>query len=455
MQITATMRFANRRDAGRRLAQQLDRWAGHGDVTVLGLPRGGVPVAFEVARALRAPLDAFVVRKLGVPGHEEFAMGAVASGGASALNEDVIRELQIPTEQLTAVARREMAEVLRRDQAFRAGRRFPDLSGRTVLLVDDGIATGATMTAAVRAVRLLGPARVIVATPVIAETARRALLGEADDVVCVALPDEFLAVGAWYLDFEQTSDDEVVQLLREASRWEWVAEHTSAAAAVAREVRIPAGGVTLVGDLAIPDGAQGVVIFAHGSGSSRRSPRNRRVAEALQRRKFATLLFDLLTAGEETLDRDATLRFDIEFLAQRLVAATLWAVRYEGIAPLPIGYFGASTGAAAALRAAATQPELVRTIVSRGGRPDLAGASLARVTCPTLLIVGSRDHDVIEMNRWALDEMRHAPSVELQLVPGATHLFEEAGTLDEVIRLAGDWFARHLAVPWDAARREE
>jgi putative phosphoribosyl transferase len=384
----------------------------------------------------------FVVRKLGLPGHEELAMGAVASGGAHVLNEDVLSQFQIPAETVTAVARREMTEVLRRDAAYRQGRRFPDLSGRTVILVDDGIATGATMLVAVRAVRELGPSRVVVAAPVIADATRHALLREADEVACVASPDEFLAVGAWYDDFTQTTDAEVVQLLRDAGE-----RHVAPApdpGAAEQEVSIRAGSTTLVGDMVIPEGARGLVIFAHGSGSTRRSPRNRRVAAALQQHRFATLLFDLLTPPEVALDRFAELRFDIEFLTERLLATTNWAASREDLATLPIGYFGASTGAAAALRAAAARPELIRAVVSRGGRPDLAGPSLAGIVCPTLLIVGSRDHEVIEMNRWALSEMRRAPAVELQLVPGATHLFEEPGTLEEVMDLAGAWFTTHL-----------
>jgi putative phosphoribosyl transferase len=211
----------------------------------------------------------------------------------------------------------------------------------------------------------------------------------------------------------------------------------------ALDVEIPAGEVRLGGDLAVPDGAMGVVAFAHGSGSSRFSPRNRLVAEALRERSLATLLMDLLTPDEEAEDlRTARLRFDVSLLAERLVAAMDWLRGREDTAGLPIGAFGASTGAAAALMAAARRPEAVRAIVSRGGRPDLAGDELASVQAPTLLIVGGADELVIELNREA---MKRIPGdVRLEIVPGATHLFEEPGALEEVARLAGDWFLRHL-----------
>ena len=209
-------------------------------------------------------------------------------------------------------------------------------------------------------------------------------------------------------------------------------------------VQVTAGNVILEGTLDIPQGASGIVLFAHGSGSSRHSPRNRYVARALNEGGLATLLIDLLTVEEEQVDRvTAHLRFDIALLARRLIGATDWLVRYPETRELRIGYFGASTGAAAALVAAAERPDAVAAIVSRGGRPDLAGPALARVRAPTLLIVGGLDYPVIAMNRDALAEI----TVEKQLiiVPGATHLFEEPGTLETVADLAREWFAHRLA----------
>jgi putative phosphoribosyl transferase len=208
-------------------------------------------------------------------------------------------------------------------------------------------------------------------------------------------------------------------------------------------VRIQAGSATLEGDLIIPEGAVGVVLFAHGSGSGRHSPRNRFVARELQAVGLATFLIDLLTPEEEAVDlQTAHLRFDIPLLAERLVAATRWLAADPSTRGLNVGYFGASTGAGAALVAAAAEPERVGAVVSRGGRPDLAGDALPRVRAPTLLIVGGRDLVVLDLNRAAMARMR--TEVRLEIVPGATHLFEEPGALDAVAHLARDWFLRYL-----------
>lgn len=200
----------------------------------------------------------------------------------------------------------------------------------------------------------------------------------------------------------------------------------------------------LAADLAVPPSATGLVMFAHGSGSSRFSSRNRSVAAFLEHRGFATLLLDLLTAAEEAVDRvTAQHRFDIPLLGERVVAATDWVASQDELRALPLGYFGASTGAAAALIAAAERPAAVRAVVSRGGRPDLAGTALPRVQAPTLLIIGADDVPVIEMNETARAQMK--AEVEMAIVPGATHLFEEPGTIDQVMALAADWFQRRLA----------
>lgn len=210
-----------------------------------------------------------------------------------------------------------------------------------------------------------------------------------------------------------------------------------------RLVEVSAGPVTLDGSLGIPQGAAGVVLFAHGSGSSRHSPRNRFVAEELRGAGLATLLIDLLTQEEEAIDvRTAELRFDIGLLAERLIGATRWLLENADTARLRVGYFGASTGAAAALVAAADLPDAVHTVVSRGGRPDLAGDALERVQAPTLLIVGGADAPVIEMNEQALARLR--VEKRLDIVPGASHLFEEPGALEEVARLARTWLFEHL-----------
>jgi putative phosphoribosyl transferase len=217
----------------------------------------------------------------------------------------------------------------------------------------------------------------------------------------------------------------------------------SSVKALHRSMEIPVAGVVLEADVVVPEHAQGVVLFAHGSGSSRHSPRNRYVAGELQNADLATVLADLLTPAEERVDlRTRELRFDIGLLASRVAALVDWLGGHDPTAGLPVGLFGASTGAAAALVAAAARPESVSAVVSRGGRPDLAGDALRSVRAPTLLIVGERDPVVIDLNRQAMRLLR--AETELVVVPGATHLFEEPGTLEQVARLAREWFVRHL-----------
>lgn len=210
-------RFHGRAEAGKRLGEKLDEYRGRPDVLVLALPRGGVPVGSEVARALGAPLDLMLVRKLGVPGHEELAMGAVATGEVEVLNDDVVRALELDADAIEAVARRERAELERRNHAYREGREAPEVTGRTVILVDDGLATGATMRAAVAALRKLDPGRVVVAVPVAPPETCEVLRAEADEVVCLSEPDPFMAIGVWYEEFPQLTDDEVRELLREVT----------------------------------------------------------------------------------------------------------------------------------------------------------------------------------------------------------------------------------------------
>lgn len=211
-----------------------------------------------------------------------------------------------------------------------------------------------------------------------------------------------------------------------------------------KEIWVASGSINLQGNLTMPETARGIVLFAHGSGSSRHSPRNRYVAEVLNQAGFTTLLFDLLTPDEEQTDKETgNLRFNVNFLAERLVDATEWVAQNLDIQNLKIGYFGASTGAAAALMAAAQFPQAVGAVVSRGGRPDLAESSLPNVQAPTLFIVGENDTEVIDLNRKALAQL--PGEKKLEIVPGATHLFEEPGALEEVAKLACQWFEQHLA----------
>ena len=427
-----TVRFRDRRDAGRQLAARLEHLAG-ADVLVLGLPRGGLPVAAEVATAVHAPLDVIVVRKLGAPHQRELAMGAVGEDGVRVLDPHIVAMVGATEEQVAAIEERERAEVASRAERFRGGRDRHALEGRTVVIVDDGIATGATARAACQVARTEGAARIVLAVPVAPHGWEERFAGEADELVAVDSPSGFMAVGQYYNDFTQVTDDAVVEILR-------------AARAIDEEVHIPAGPVALDGHLTIPPGAPGVVVFAHGSGSSRHSPRNRMVADHLVRAGLGTLLFDLLTTDEEHDRRNV---FDVELLGRRLADTTTWLRARTGDPSLPVAYFGASTGAAAALWAAAEPGAQPACVVSRGGRPDLAADRLPTVTAPTLLLVGGRDDVVLDLNRQAAARMT-AP-VRIEVVPGATHLFEEPGALDAVADLARDFLVRELA---PAARPE-
>ncbi|MET1034113.1 MAG: phosphoribosyltransferase [Arthrobacter sp.] len=436
--------FEDRIDAGRRLAARLAELRG-GDLVVLGLPRGGVPVAAEVALALDAPLDVIVVRKLGVPYQPELAMGAIGEDGVRVLNRRVLDHVRVSDEELGMVELRERAVLEARVERLRRGRPALDLGGTTALIVDDGIATGSTARAACQVARHLGAARVVLAVPVAPADAVDEF-PEADELICLRTPANFAAVGYHYRDFSPTSDDEVVALLDAAARRN-ARMRSPLHEDFDGEVEIPLGDTALRGHLHLPDPAAAVVVFAHGSGSSRHSTRNRYVASVLNDAGLGTLLMDLLTPEEE-LHR--TNVFDIGLLAARLEAATDWLRGRPDTASSRIGYFGASTGAGAALWAAADSADEagphaevpVAAVVSRGGRPDLAGPRLAGVRSPTLLIVGGADHVVLELNREAQARLRCEN--DLAVVRGATHLFEEPGTLAEASMLARDWFVRHL-----------
>jgi putative phosphoribosyl transferase len=440
--------FRDRRDAGEQLATRLAAFADEQPV-VLGLPRGGVPVACEVARALSAPLDVIVVRKLGVPFQPELGMGAVGEDGVRVLNEEIVRIAHVEPDELARVETRERAEVEARARRFRAGRPRIDLTGRTVIVIDDGIATGGTARAALQVARAQGASRVVLAVPVAPPETVQELRGDADEVVCLQTPTPFFAIGQWYRDFSQVPDERVTALLAEVAFPAEVGAQAPGAADPPEaahgahherdeEVSFPADEASLSGHLTIPADAVGLVLFAHGSGSSRHSPRNQFVARALNRARVGTLLFDLLSPLEELHRANV---FDVELLAGRLAAATTWATAENP--DLPVGYFGASTGAAAALWAAAEPGSNVAAIVSRGGRPDLAMRRLAEVRAPTLLIVGGHDDVVIELNREAARQLRCEH--RLEIVPRATHLFEEPGALEAVAALAATWFGRHLS----------
>lgn len=291
------MIFKDRQDAGRQLARRLIDYANRKDVVVLGIPRGGVPVAFEIAKALNLTLDIFLSRKLGVPGNEDLAFGAIAANDGRFLDREVIRAMGISESQIEDVTEKVKETLSRRAELYRDDRPPLQIENRTVVLVDDGVATGASIYAAINALQQMKPARLVVAVPVAPPATCTWLRTEVDQLVCLQEPEQFYAVGQFYERFSQVTDDDVIDLLQRA--WRLPVHATVSADPVwdgsIHEVSIDTGDVLLPGTLSIPKDAKGIVLFAHGSGSSRHSPRNRRVAAHLRTQGVGTLLFDLLT----------------------------------------------------------------------------------------------------------------------------------------------------------------
>jgi predicted phosphoribosyltransferase/dienelactone hydrolase len=404
-------------------------------VIVLGLARGGVPVAFEVARGLRAPLDVCIVRKLGVPGREDLAMGAVASDGPVVLNRKVVDLLRIPNEVVEAAVRVQAEEIARLEQAYREVRSALDVTGQTVILVDDGVVTGATMAAAVAAVRSHGPAQVIVAVPVAGRFAADWLRKDADEIFCLSTPASVVDVGEWYQDFPRTTDEDVRTLLAGCEPG-WT--HLEAAIDVGDDMQILA-------ELVVPSDARAAVAIARPAGNSQ-TPRNRHAARALNDAKAATLLLDLLTETEDDTDRlTGSMRFDVDLLASRLADATDWLTAHPSLRSLAVGYFAEGTAAAAALAVAAQRPDQVGALVAYSGRPDLVADSLASVCAPALLIVGADDWPLVDPNHRAIRSL--GGRGRLEIVGGASHQFEEPGAFDRVIDLGREWLVAHLLRP--------
>ncbi len=444
--------YRDRQQAGEAVAEALAEYANRDDVMVLGLPRGGVVVARAVAELLRVPLDILVARKLGVPGMSEVAFGAIVEGEADATMDDVAWYLGLPTSLVSSIEAREHRELARRVARYRGQRPAADVKGRTVLLVDDGLATGATIRAAATSVRKKGAARVVVACPVGSTEGCSSVGSVVDRVVVLATPEPFGMVSDWYEDFAPVSDDAVVCALTGGSAPE-VIEPSQEDATDERSVSIgiddDAG--SLSGDLGVPDEsfahgarARGLVIFAHGGGSSRQSYRNRFLAGWLRMAGWATLRVDLLLADEQERDLTSGVhRFDVALIGRRLTSAVDWAVRERVPGSANVVLFGASTGAAAAVIAAVARPGVVRGVVARGGRVDLAGEALQQLRAPILLIVGGSDADTVRWNRSAIRQLRG--DVTLKIVRRAGHTFEEAGAIGAVGAHAINWLNRRYA----------
>ena len=450
--MAARKLFRNRMDAGQKLAAHLAGYRRASPV-VLGLPRGGVPLAYEVARALDAPLDICVVRKLGAPAQPELGIGAIAEDGTIYVDRAMAKRLGVTEKALARDVEEKRASMAAQIERYRAEHPAVDVRNRTVIVVDDGVATGGTARAALQTLRTRGAGLIVLAVPVGASDTLDELAAIADEVVCLHPEDAFHAVSPWYEDFSPTTDDDVLALLARAktSRAGEARDLRPAPRQservrlpMEREVMVPVGhDRELEARLTIPPDARGLVTFSHGSGSARRSPQTHYIAAILHQARLATLVFDLLTDDEELLDaQTAHLRYDVSLLTSRLLAATDWARKQPETRALDIGYFGAGTGAAAALIAASQRPDVVHAIVSRGGRPDLAESVLDEVRAPTLLLVGGLDAEVLTLNRESLYFL--GCEKLLEVVPDATHLFEEPGALDQAAHSAARWFVSHL-----------
>lgn len=424
--------FQDRTEAGKALADRLASYKKEHPL-ILAIPRGGVPVAYEVAKELNADLDLLMVKKISIPEYKEVAIGAVSEDGRPWFNTSLVKQLGLSKSSLSTLAKKKAQEVQVQIRELRGDRLAVPVEGRTVIVIDDGIATGATLKAALGILKLRTPKKIIVATPVAPEETLKELSKMADEVICLLAPSPFYAVGDWYLNFTQISDQEVIRLLQ--------SPHGRTEDSLTQEITFKDGSAELKADLQLVKDMRGVVVFAHGSGSSRHSPRNRFVAQELNKAGFGTLLADLLTE-EESLDRKNV--FDIELLILRVLRATDTVMHYLPSFEIPIAYFGASTGAAAALGAAAKSPREIFAVISRGGRPDLAMNYLSHVKAPALLIVGAEDTQVIPLNQTAVKRLKNS---KLVLVPRATHLFEEPGTLEEVVEYSVDWLQQFSPEP--------
>ena len=464
--VAARPAFRDRADAGRVLARSLRRYREVPDVIVLGLARGGVPVAREVADDLHAPIGVVVARKVGVPGIEEVALGAIGEGSHRVIADSVAWYLGVPSRIVDRLAAREHAELERSVRMYRAGRASLGLHGRTVIVVDDGLATGATLRAAIRSVRDKLPARIVAAVPVASRASAEEVRAEVDELIAVVTPPRFNTVSTAYENYSPVTEDDVLTLLGQAGRrispvvrdirdrmGVVLTRTTSRSADLERTIGIPAFDATVVGDLGVPrlaspsgragrtDQVRGLVILANGGESSRTSYIDRYLAGRLRLSGYATLRLDLLTRDERRMHTaSGSPRLGVERIATRLACACEWVER-EGV---PGAHrtilLGASTAAAAALVTAARRPGRVFAVAARGGRVDLASDALSQVRTPVLLIVGADDPDSLRTNGDAVEHLQRGAI--LIRIPRAGQSFEEPGTVGVVAEHTVSWLDR-------------
>lgn len=449
--------FRDRVHAGNVLARSLTAFASETDVVVLGLARGGVPLARQVADALGTTFSVFISGKIGVPGIEEVALGAVAEGAARVVTDTMAWYIGVPPHVIERLAGRERVELSRRTQMYRDGQPLPNIEGKTVILVDDGLATGATIRAAAREIRARRPRRLIAAVPVASRFGLADIRDEVDEIVAVVVRDEFSSVSAAYDAFPPVTDDDVLIALGRPTRRVSGLVHdiSSRITDTERTIEIPTAGGRVVGDLgtaadiSFGDAARAshehdaLAILVHAGGSSRDSYRNRYIAGRLRLEGYATLRVDLLTREEEAVDADGgAIRFDVSRIATRLTDVCDWAVRAGVYGARRSILFGAGTGAAGALMTAARRQANTLAVIARGGRVDLAVPALSRVRAPVLSIVGSEDRETLRANADALRLVRRAKLVR---IPGAGQTFGEPGALGAVAEHSVKWLGRLAA----------